>query len=165
MKIKSLEIINVLHLFHSIEQEQRTAGVEQFVRQMDVVDRVMAEQLGGSVSRNSLKVIVHRRFNRALSEGLIEQVKVNHFRLTDKGKMRRLSGGSFLYTNYRNSFGEDPLKGVQYSFHYDHEQYQGDPDINDRMRDLISEVLDKVTNLNNNKKLGFKLSLEFEGEE
>ena len=41
-----------------VEQEKGFSGDEPLVRQMDVVDRVMAERSGEGFSRNSLKVIL-----------------------------------------------------------------------------------------------------------
>ena len=163
MKDRALNFINFLNVFHRVEQDKSSSGAESLVRQMDVVDRVMAEPLGEGFSRNSLKVIMHRRFNRALSEGLIEQVEVNHFKLTEEGKMRRLSRPPVLRTNYRNNFGENAVRGVQYSFGYNPELYQGVPDFTDEMRALINEFSEKVALLNGNKNLEFRLSLEIEG--
>ena len=163
MRVKTLDFINFMHYFHRVEQEKGFSGDEPLVRQMDVVDRVMAERSGEGFSRNSLKVIVHRRFKRALREELIEQMEVNHFRLTKRGKMRRLDGAPFLRTNYRHSYGENDVRGVHYSFGYNPELYQGVPDFNDEVRKLINEFSEKVGLLNGNKKLEFRLSLEIDG--
>jgi hypothetical protein len=113
----SLRMIEVLDVIYRMsEGGLLRSNMLRSPRQIDIVDRLRVEKPGEWQSKNSLKVIVHRRIKELIGEHLIEEKK-KRYHLTYKGKHYLTSNVSLIRSNFKRNWGEVNLpSGMHASF-------------------------------------------------
>ncbi len=131
-------------------------------RQIDIVDRLRVEKPGEWQSKNSLKVIVHRRIKELIGEHLIEEKK-KRYRLTVKGKYYLTSNVSLIRSNFKRNWGEVNLpSGMHASYGVNKGYLIIDGHREHLIQEKISDFLDELLKIVPEDELDLKLYINID---
>jgi len=154
----SLNMIEVLDVINRMSEGGfLRSNMLRSPRQIDIVDRLRAEKPGEWQSKNSLKVIVHRRIKELIDEQLIEE-KEKRYHLTHKGKHYLLSNISFMRTNFKHNWGEvNVLPSIHASYGVNKGYLIVDGHREHLIQEKISDFLDELVKIVPEDELDLKL--------
>ena len=128
-------------------------------RQIDIVDRLRVEKPGEWRSKNSLKVIVHRRIKDLIGEHLVEEKK-KRYHLTYKGKHYLTSNVSLIRSNFKHNWGEVNLpSGMHASFGVNTGFLINDRKREQLVKEKISGFLSQLEEMTSDDTLNLKLNI------
>ncbi len=134
-------------------------------RQIEIVERLIVEKPREWRSKNSLKVIVHRRIKELIGEHLIEEKK-KRYHLTDKGKHYLTSNVNLIRSNFKRNWGEVNLpSGMHASFGVNTGFLINDRRREQLVKEKISGFLSQLEEMTPDDTLDLKLNININKDE
>ena len=162
----SLNKIEVMDIIHRMTKKGfLKSNILRSPRQIDIVARLQAEKPDEWKSKNSLKVIVHRKIKELIKEQLVEK-KNNRYDLTDKGRNYLLSNKSIIRSNYKHNWDEiNIVPGLHASYGINLGYLNINENNEQKVRQKITDFMGELEKITPNDTLDLKININIDGKQ